>query len=216
MSVSVISIETPVRRRSGETFDQAELERVTDFARGEGIGLHLDGARLFLQSAYTDVDVAEYARPFDTVYVSLYKYVTAPAGAMLAGPRDLLDEMFHTRRMFGGGLAQVWPYAAIAMHYFRGFPERYAKAVAVSDEWRRLIVAHDAFMIEPIPAGTNLFLLKVRHPDLNAVRDQLARQNVRLPGPLGDGSGFRLGVNESWGRTTAAELADLFVRAVQA
>ncbi len=214
--ISAISIESPVRRKSGEMFDEAEMDRITAFARAEGIGTHLDGARIFLQAGFSGRPVADYARGFDTVYVSLYKYFNAPSGAMLAGPRDLLDEMFHTRRMFGGGLAQVWPYAAIAMHYFRGFPERYAKAVAVSDEWRRLIVAHDAFMIEPIPAGTNLFLLKVRHPDLNAVRDQLARQNVRLPGPLGDGSGFRLGVNESWGRTTAAELADLFVRAVQA
>jgi threonine aldolase len=214
--ISAISIESPVRRKSGEMFDEAEMDRVAAFARAEGIGTHLDGARIFLQAGFSGRPVADYARGFDTVYVSLYKYFNAPSGAMLAGPRDLLDEMFHTRRMFGGGLAQVWPYAAIAMHYFRGFPERYAKAVVVSNEWRQLIAAHDAFTVEPIPAGTNLFLLKVRHPDLNAVRDRLARQNVRLPGPLGDGSGFRLGVNESWGRTTAAELADLFVRAVQA
>ena len=51
--VSVISIETPVRRKFGERFDQEELDRVTAFARERGIRLHLDGARLFLQSACT-------------------------------------------------------------------------------------------------------------------------------------------------------------------
>ena len=101
--VSVISVETPVRRRFGERFDQAELDRVTAFARARGIGLHLDGARLFLQSACTGVGVAEYARPFDTVYVSLYKYFNAVSGAILAGPRALLDDMYHTRRCSGRG-----------------------------------------------------------------------------------------------------------------
>ena len=75
-------------------------------AKKGNIALHLDGARLFLQSAYTGTAVAEYARPFDTVYMSPYKYFNAPFGAILAGPRQLLDQMHHTRRMFGSGLAQ--------------------------------------------------------------------------------------------------------------
>ena len=192
------------------------MDRITAFARAEGIRTHLDGARIFLQAGYTGRSAADYARPFDTVYVSLYKYFNAPSGAILAGPSALLDEMFHTRRMFGGGLAQVWPFAAIALHYFRGFPERYRRAVEVSHEWKRLVAGHGAFSIEPIPSGTNLFVLRVSHPDLNGLRDRLARQNVRLPAPLAAGAGFRLGVNESWGRTTATELADLFVQAVEA
>ena len=53
--------------------------------RRGGIGwLHLDGARLFLQAVYTGEDVATTAKPFDTVYVSLYKYFNASFGAILA------------------------------------------------------------------------------------------------------------------------------------
>jgi threonine aldolase len=44
---------------------------------------------------------------FDTVYVSLYKYFNSASGAILAGPRRLLEDLYHDRRMFGGGLAQV-------------------------------------------------------------------------------------------------------------
>jgi len=214
--VSVISIESPVRRKSGEAFDEAEMDRITAFARQEGIRTHLDGARIFLQAGFTGRSVADYARSFDTVYVSLYKYFNAPSGAILAGPSALLDQMFHVRRMFGGGLAKVWPFAAIALHYFKGFPERYARAVGVAREWTQLVSGHEAFSTEPIPAGTNLFLLKVHRSDLNAFRDRLARQHVRLPAPLADGSGFRLGVNETWGRTTASDLADMFVQAAEA
>jgi hypothetical protein len=102
------------------------------------------------------------------------------------------------------------------LHYFQGFPERYARAVGVAREWTQLVSGHEAFSTEPIPAGTNLFLLKVHHPDLNGFRDRLARQHVRLPVPLSDGSGFRLGVNETWGRTTASDLAAMFVQAAEA
>src|SRR5437764_1266537 len=72
--VGVISIESPVRRLQGQVFDFAEMQRIAAFARNARIGLHLDGARLFLASAYTGVTPADYATPFDTVYVSLYKY----------------------------------------------------------------------------------------------------------------------------------------------
>ena len=93
--VSAIAIETPVRRKQGERFDPVEVKKIVALARREGIRLHLDGARLFLQAAYTGESVAETARPFDTVYVSLYKYFNAASGAILAGPRDLLDGMYH-------------------------------------------------------------------------------------------------------------------------
>ena len=213
--VSVISIESPVRRRSGEIFDETEMDNITAFARQNGIRTHLDGARIFLQTGFGGRSAADYARPFDTVYVSLYKYFTAPSGAILAGPSALLDQMFHTRRMFGGGLAHVWPFAAIALHYFRGFPARYARAVHESNEWKQLISKHDAFSIKPVPAGTNLFLLQVKYPDLDLFRNKLAHQDVRLPAPLSDGSGFRLGINESWGRITSSDLAGMFVQAVE-
>src|SRR4029077_3539697 len=118
---SVISIESPVRRKQGERFDPIELKKIIALARREGIRLHLDGARLFLQAAYTGESVADHARPFDTVYVSLYKYFNAASGAILAGPRDVIDGIYHGRRMFGGGLNHAWPFAVVALHYLDGF-----------------------------------------------------------------------------------------------
>ena len=63
--VSAIAIETPVRRKQGERFDSVEVKKIVALARREGIRLHLDGARLFLQAAYTGESVAETARPFE-------------------------------------------------------------------------------------------------------------------------------------------------------
>jgi threonine aldolase len=209
--VSVISIETPVRRKQGERFDAGELTKILALAKQEGIRLHLDGARLFLQAAYTGEDVAAYARPFDTVYVSLYKYFNAASGAMLAGPRDIIDGMYHTRRMFGGGLSSVWPFAAVALHYLPGFADRFGTAVRTSEELIRSLGRHGAFAIDRVPGGTNLFRLQVRGTDASAFQKRLAQQGVNLSAPQGDR--FLVGVNETLNRRTPAELADAFVRA---
>jgi threonine aldolase len=128
-----VGIESPVRRVVGEVFNFTEMQAIAAFARKRGIGLHLDGARLFLAPPYTGIAPQTYAALFDTVYVSLYKYFNAAGGAVLAGPRHLLDNLYHQRRMFGGGLRQAWPYAAVALHYLDGFCERFRRAVAAAD-----------------------------------------------------------------------------------
>ena len=207
--VAVISIETPVRRRSGETFDQAELDRIAAYAREEGIRLHLDGARLFLQSAYTGTDVATLSRPFDTVYVSLYKYFNAASGAILAGPAALLDDMFHARRMFGSGLPGAWPFAAVALNFLPGFIDRFTAAVRTSESLISELGRHDAFRIERMTGGTNLFRLRVSGVDAEAFRHRLREQDIDLGGVRADGS-FTIGVNETWNRATPDALAARF------
>ena len=206
--VSVIAVETPVRRRQGERFDEGELKKIVALARREGIKLHLDGARLFLQAAYTGQSVADFARPFDTVYVSLYKYFNAASGAILAGPRDVIDGMYHGRRMFGGGLSSVWPFALVALHYLNGFDDRYSQAVRTSEEWIRALAKQDRFTITRVPVGTNLFRLQVRGTDAAAFQKRLAERGVRIPAPQGDT--FLIGVNETINRTTAVALIDAF------
>ena len=210
--VSVLAVETPVRRKQGEHVDAAELSRIIAIAKREGIRLHLDGARLFLQAAYTGENIVDYVKPFDTVYVSLYKYFNAASGAILAGPRDVIDGMYHGRRMFGGGLNTVWPFAVVALHYLDGFSQRYGSAVRVSEDWIKGLGQQEAFAIERIPSGTNLFRLRVRGADPAAFQKRLAARGVMLPAPQGDA--FLVGVNETLNRTTAQELTDAFTRAL--
>jgi threonine aldolase len=51
-----------------EVFDFAEMQKIAALARERRIGLHLDGARLFLASAYTGISPATCAALFDTVW----------------------------------------------------------------------------------------------------------------------------------------------------
>jgi threonine aldolase len=213
--VSVISLETPVRRKQGAVFDPAEMTRVVALARHEGIRLHLDGARLFLEAAYAGREVSEYTQPFDTVYVSLYKYFNAASGAILAGPRELLDGTYHVRRMFGGALYQAWPFAAVALHYLTGFSDRFSRAVRSSEELIRALSEHDAFTVERVPQGTNLFHLRVAKGDAAVFQKKLAAAGVMLSAPSPDGK-FLIGVNETLNRMPATTLAATLQRALGA
>jgi len=211
--VRVIGIESPVRRLWQQVFDYEEMKSISAFAREEGIGMHLDGARLFLAPPYTGVSVREYASLFDTVYISLWKYFNAGSGAILAGPDALLKEMFHTRRMYGGSLPYGWAFAAVAGHYLEGFSDRFQKAVSDSEEVFKRVAKQPGFEIERVPNGTNTTRLKVAGTDAQKFRRKLAESNIDLPEPLGDGTGFKIQVNETWRFLAPDQLAEALIGA---
>jgi threonine aldolase len=113
--IGAVAIETPVRRRHGEIFPRAEFDAVIAAAKGAGAALHLDGARLPIAAAAQGVSMAAFAAPFDTVYLSLWKMLGLPFGAVLAGPAAVLDGVEHDRRRRGGALAQFWPLASVVL-----------------------------------------------------------------------------------------------------
>ncbi|MAM70428.1 MAG: hypothetical protein CMP91_04700 [Gammaproteobacteria bacterium] len=211
--VGAILVENPVRRLSGEMVDWNETRRITEFARENDIGTHLDGARLFIASAYTGISPAEYAEPFDTVYFSLWKYFNSNIGAILAGPRSRLENMYHTRRMFGGNLFMGWPSALVARFYMEGFTERFQNAINVSETFYRAIESVPGLEITRIPNGTNVARLRISGTDISAFRNRLAAENIRVGNPNAEGL-ISLGVNETWNRISGERLAEAFVRAL--
>jgi threonine aldolase len=207
--VGVISLESPVRRLRGEMFDLGQMKVISQQARSRGIRMHLDGARLFIASAYTGVAPADYAALFDTVYVSLWKYFGAPNGAILAGPADVMDGLFHVRRAFGGALWAVWPFALVARHLSDGWLERMKRGIGISEDVLAKLSPHPRLAVERIANGTNVFGLRLRQGEPKPFKESLRERGIDLPPAAADGS-FVARVNETWSRRTAGEIADAF------
>jgi threonine aldolase len=214
VEVGAIAIESPIRRLSGEMFDWDETKQIAAFAREKGIGMHLDGARLFIASAYTGISPAEYSAPFDTVYVSLWKYFNSGIGAILAGPRRVLDGMFHVRRMFGGNLATGWNAALVARHFMDGFEGRLKTAVKTSETFYSAMAKHPRLGIERIPNGTNVTRVTFKGTNPVDVARRLAERGVAMSAAPGAMT-LTFGVNETWNRMTAAELISAFEDALR-
>ena len=211
--VGAIVIESPIRRLSGQMFDWDEAKRISAFARDKGIAMHLDGARLFIASAYTGISPAEYAAHFDTVYVSLWKYFNCGIGAILAGPKRVLDGMFHVRRMFGGNLAVGWNAALVARHFMDGFEQRLKSAVQISETFYTAMAKHPRLGIERIPNGTNVTRVTFKGVSPAEVGKKLAGHGIAMSGPAAPGT-ITFGVNETWSRTTAAMLVNAFEKSL--
>ena len=164
-AIGAVCVETPVRRRHYETIPEPELAEAIAAARRHGIALHLDGARLPVAAAAAGKSMAAFAAPFDTVYLSLWKMLGLPFGAVLAGPAHLMAQAVQERRRLGGALPQFWPLAAVAK----------AGLARLEPDWRECFAWQARFCDElraqggPLPqlvgaAATNALWLRPKQP----------------------------------------------------
>jgi threonine aldolase len=191
-------------------FDFDEMRKVCAYARQQQIGTHLDGARMFLASAYTGVTPAQYSALFDTVYISLYKYFNAPFGAVLAGPRQLIERVATLRHQFGSLVYQGWESAAVALHYVEGFSGRFAAAVRRGEALVRLLEADSRFRVGRVKGGSNVFGFALGSgAPLDELRDRLSRTGIVLGGAKG-ATEAAIQINETIVRRSPEDIARAF------
>ena len=111
---AAVLLELPMREIGGQLPGWDELEAQSQWARQQGIALHLDGARLWQCSPHYGRSLAEITALFDSVYVSFYKDIGGIAGSVLAGPVDFIDEAKKWIRRAGGNLYSLFPYVLSA------------------------------------------------------------------------------------------------------
>jgi len=212
--VGVLSIESPVRRNNNRMFDFDTMKGVSELARENNIGLHLDGARLFNACVHLGKRPDEFASLFDTIYVSLYKNFNAASGAILAGSKEFTKDLYHTRRMFGGGMPSVWPFAAVALYYLDGFMDDYARSLKHADQIFALLEQNEHFKAESFPDGTNVIKLFVKNVNPDEFREKLKQQNIDIPSGNPETGEFLIKINPSILRREASDIASIFMNSM--
>ncbi len=213
--IGCIVIESPVRRKMNRMFDLNEIRRISGFAKENGIKMHLDGARLFNASVHSGVPVNEICDLFDTVYISLYKNFNAASGAVLMGDKSFLDGLFHERRMFGGGMPQVWPFVSVAHYYSRGFLGEYRSALNKFTELVKILERSGKFRIKTFKDGTNVFVLNPLLPKslFPNFREKLFKMNVHIPAADKFTRSYFLKINTTLNRIDPSGLSEKFISA---
>jgi len=196
--IGALSIETPVRRKNLQRIPFNEIEEICKIAKKDNIALHLDGARLYIDTFFSKKSIKDYTRLFDTVYLSLYKSFNSVNGAILAGSKNIIDGLHNERRMFGGGLPSSWQQIAIADYFFDNYEKRYREAKKQFDIFKDLIEKSGKFQIIPLKNGSSVFKL-IPNNGINhkQIRNSLEKQQILLPKWNDQESCFYIKLNDS-------------------
>lgn len=207
--LGAISVENPVRRHYGKSVNLEHIKSVTDYARDHGIKTHLDGARIHLASAWSGISVKEYSSHFDTVYISLYKYLSAAGGAILCGDHHTIDQMSHFIKILGGTTFSSWTNAAVANHFLDGLDQRLLETVEQSTDLLLQVTDLDELEVRSIPEGTNVAFLTSKQIDLKTFAVEMqASHGIRMRSPINEE--LEIHLNESIRTQSNPELLSSF------
>jgi threonine aldolase len=206
LRVGAIALESPVRRVKGEMVDLALVREISTYAKAKNIKLHLDGARLLL--APPGYDIAGTAALFDTVYVSLYKYLDAPFGAVLAGTKADIAKVRDLRHRFGGTIYQGWECAVPALAALDDFDARHRAAFAAADQLFAALKAQGLATLKPAPNASNIRELVLKPKVAEGLFDRMRTAGVRMLKPE-DGV-VEIYVNDTLTRRPVEEYVRLF------
>ncbi len=113
---SLVLIENTHNRAGGAIIPLENIQQIFRFTRKHRLALHLDGARLWNAHVATGIPLSEYGRWCDSLTVCLSKGLGAPAGSVLMGSREFIDQAHRYRKMWGGGMRQIGILAAAGLY----------------------------------------------------------------------------------------------------
>jgi threonine aldolase len=109
---TLICIENTHNRAGGTVWTPAQIKAVYDFAKGRGLKVHMDGARIFNAAVALNFDVRQFTQHVDTLMFCLSKGLSAPIGSLAVGDREFVERARKCRKMLGGGMRQAGIIAA--------------------------------------------------------------------------------------------------------
>ena len=129
-------------------------------AAARGVGVHLDGARLFNAVVASGRSAAELAEHADTAQICLSKGLRAPIGSLAVGTGRLIARVRRARRMLGGGMRQAGIVAAAGIVALEEMVDRLADDHANAARLAAGLAELPGVVVEPEPA-TKIVLFRL-------------------------------------------------------
>lgn len=157
----LVCLENTHNMAGGTVMTRERTEEICAKAHELNLPVHLDGARLFNAAAALGESVADLSRACDSVMFSLSKGLGAPAGSILLGKKEFIEEARVWRKRLGGGMRQIGILAAAGLVALEESP---AKLGGDHENARRLaegVANLPGIAIDPEKVATNIVIFDV-------------------------------------------------------
>jgi threonine aldolase len=155
VSTAAVEVENTHNFGGGTVQPSDQVAAVQELARSCGLGLHLDGARLWNAHVASGTSLVSLAAGFDTVSVCLSKGLGAPVGSVLVSSAAHIAEARVWRKRYGAGMRQVGILAAAGLYALDNNIDRLA------DDHARARRIAEALGADPATVDTNIVVLDV-------------------------------------------------------
>ncbi len=149
-----IAVENTHNFAGGAVLPLADLQALRAWADSVGVGVHLDGARIWNAHVATGVPLASYGACVDVMAVCLSKGLGAPVGSLLVGSTDAIAQARVRRKRMGGGMRQVGILAAAGLHALDHHVDRLA------DDHANARLLAEACGLDPETVDTNIVVVE--------------------------------------------------------
>ena len=122
------------RRR--HDLEESRSRRNRQIAKSNGLITHMDGARLLNACVATGISARDMAAAWDSAWLDFSKGLGAPVGAVIAGTRAFIDDVWRWKQRLGGSMRQAGICAAACVfaldHHVDRLAEDHANARALA------------------------------------------------------------------------------------
>jgi threonine aldolase len=113
---AVVSVEQTANIGGGTIWNKIDLDAIVAIAKSNGLATHMDGARLMNACVATGISARDWAEGWDSAWIDFSKGLGAPIGAVIAGSRAFIDEVWRWKQRLGGSMRQAGICAAACVH----------------------------------------------------------------------------------------------------
>jgi threonine aldolase len=113
---TVVSVEQTANIGGGTIWNKAALDEVVKIAKTNGLATHMDGARLLNACVATGIAASDMAAGWDSAWIDFSKGLGAPVGAVIAGSREFIDQVWRWKQRLGGSMRQAGVCAAACVY----------------------------------------------------------------------------------------------------
>ena len=163
-ATGAVELENTHNMAGGRVTPASVMEEICAKAKERGLGVHLDGARIFNAATALGTDVKTLTRGFDTVMFCLSKGLCAPVGSMLVGSAERMAQARIYRKALGGGMRQVGVLAAAGLIALENMPKRLHEDHANAKQLAEALANIEGVEIDPDAVETNIVIFRVASP----------------------------------------------------